>query len=177
MRSTATPGAPADLRHAHEAGRRQRPLLAVLAVVAVLDVVLWVTVLTRSAAPPGSTPSGAEVSDEVPRATASPTVSASTASGAPPDALRFELASTTYSGEAFETVPIDGVLQGAPAGTTLRVQLRQDGGWQAFPLPTTTDAAGRFTAYVELGEPGTYELRVRDPSTRQVSPVVTLQIG
>ena len=175
MRSTATTsGAPADLPHAHMATRRQRPLLALLAVVAVLDVVLWATVLTRSTPPSGSTTA---VTDGTPQATASPTVSASTASGAPPNQPRIELASPTYSGTAFETIPISGVLQGAPAGTTLRVQLRQDARWQPFPLPTTTDDAGRFTAYVELAAPGSYELRVRDPATERVSPVVALEIS
>ena len=170
------PGAAADLPHVNVADRRRRPLLALLAVIVVLDVGLWVTVLTRSTTPPGSTREAA-VADDSPQATGSPTVSASTASGAPPDQPRIELDSATYSGSTFETVPISGVLQGVPAGTLLRVQLRQDGRWQPFPLPTTTDAAGRFTAYVELGAPGTYELRVRDPSTERVSPVAILEIG
>ena len=176
MSSTVTRGARAYLPHVHGTDRRQRPLLALLAVIAVLDVVLWATVLTRSTPPPGSTTATA-VTDGSPRATASPTVSASTASGAPPDRPRIELASPTYSGTASERVPISGVLQGAAAGTTLRVQLRQDGRWQPFPLPTTTGVAGRFTAYVALGAPGTYELRVRDPATERVSPVAILEIG
>jgi len=35
----------------------------------------------------------------------------------------------------------------------------------AFPLPARTDQSGQFTAYVELGQPGLYWLRVVDPDS------------
>jgi hypothetical protein len=45
----------------------------------------------------------------------------------------------------------------------LRVQRGEGGKWMDFPLPTKTDQSGRFMAYVELGQPGRYRLRVLDP--------------
>jgi hypothetical protein len=35
----------------------------------------------------------------------------------------------------------------------------------AFPVPAKTDQSGQFTAYVELGQPGRYRLRVLDPGS------------
>jgi hypothetical protein len=46
-----------------------------------------------------------------------------------------------------------------------------------FPLPVTTDSAGHFSAYVELGRPGMHWLRVVEPGTKTVSPVVLLAIS
>jgi hypothetical protein len=37
--------------------------------------------------------------------------------------------------------------------------------WLAFPLSAKTDQWGKFTAYVELGRPGLYWLRVLDPDS------------
>jgi hypothetical protein len=40
------------------------------------------------------------------------------------------------------------------------VERWEDGKWLAFPVPTKTDQSGKFTAYVEFGQPGRYQLRV-----------------
>ena len=58
----------------------------------------------------------------------------------------------------------------------LRVELWEGGTWQAFPLPTKTDRTGRFTAYVELGRPGRYRLRVLDPDSGVTSKPFVLVI-
>ena len=68
------------------------------------------------------------------------------------------------SAKPFQTVPIQGTYRGR-ADALLRVQLWQRHTWRAFPLVTTTDQSGRFTAYVELGQPGRYRLRVLDPES------------
>jgi hypothetical protein len=65
------------------------------------------------------------------------------------------------SAKPFQTVPIQGTYHGG-ADTFLQVQRWEGGRWRAFPLPTKTDQSGRFTAYVELGQPGLYWLRVQD---------------
>ena len=47
----------------------------------------------------------------------------------------------------------------------LRVQRWERHRWLAFPLPVKTDQSGKFIAYVELGQPGLYWLRVQDPGS------------
>jgi hypothetical protein len=162
---------------------RLRLRLAAVAILVVLNVVLIVALLTRGHTPTGpsssgqagdapssSTPSSNALSSDV--ASPSPRL---TAPGRKP--LRIELTAASYVGARSETVPINGIAHGTHTATTLRVQHRQGGRWVAFPLPATTDATGRFTAYVDLGAPGTYDLRVVDPRTGRTSDVVTLVIG
>ncbi len=177
----------------------KRAVLGAVAVLTAVDVALWLTVFQRST-PPVTSSSGSEAGGTSRVATASPDPSASTASAAPPgerpserpsgespspesssperpdEQPRVEVTSSSVSGAAFETVPIRGVLHGTQDATTLRVQHRQRGRWTFFPLPTTTDARGRFTAYVEMGAPGRYPVRVLDPRTGVTSPVVVLTI-
>ena len=60
----------------------------------------------------------------------------------------------------------------------LRVQLWVEGKWFAFPIPAKTDRSGQFTAYVELGQPGRYRLRVVDPDSGMTSkPFVLVIMG
>jgi hypothetical protein len=68
------------------------------------------------------------------------------------------------SARPFQTVPIPGAYHGG-ADKFLQVQRWEKGRWRAFPLLTKTDQSGQFTAYVELGEPGLYWLRVLDPDS------------
>jgi hypothetical protein len=68
------------------------------------------------------------------------------------------------SARPFETVRVQGTYRGG-ADTFLRVQRWEKGKWLAFPIPTKTDQSGKFTAYVELGQPGRYQLRVLDPGS------------
>ncbi|HSU37360.1 MAG TPA: protein kinase [Propionibacteriaceae bacterium] len=79
------------------------------------------------------------------------------------------------SARPFETVPIRGTYRGG-ADTMLRVQRWESGRWMAFPLPTTTDHSGQFTAYVELGRLGRHELRLLDPGSGLTSEPVVLVI-
>jgi hypothetical protein len=82
-----------------------------------------------------------------------------------------------FAAGPFETVRMAGTYVGTRAGTILRVQQRQGGDWVDFPLPTTTDNSGDFTAYVELGSPGEHRIRIVDPSTHIVSESVTVVIS
>jgi hypothetical protein len=77
----------------------------------------------------------------------------------------------------FETVRVMGTYIGARARTILRVQQHQGGDWVDFPLPTTTDDSGDFTAYVELGSPGEHRVRIVDPATNTVSESVIVVIS
>ena len=86
-----------------------------------------------------------------------------------------ELEPPTTSAEPFEAVRIEGRHQ-ARAGTFLRVQRWERGGWRDFPLPTRTNASGNFTAHVEFSQPGRYQVRVVDPASGATSEPVDLQI-
>ena len=50
------------------------------------------------------------------------------------------------------------------------------GKWVNFPVPAKTDQSGQFTAHVELGEPGSYQLRVLDPAAGVASQPFVLVI-
>jgi hypothetical protein len=64
----------------------------------------------------------------------------------------------------FQTVRIEGTYRGG-ADTFLYVQRWEEGKWLAFPVPTKTDKSGKFTTFIELGQPGRYRLRILDPDS------------
>ena len=77
----------------------------------------------------------------------------------------------------FETVRIQGTYPDE-GDTFLRVQRLEGGKWLDFPLPTKTDPSGQFTAFIELGQPGRYQLRVLDPDSGVASiPFVLVIMG
>jgi hypothetical protein len=94
----------------------------------------------------------------------------------PTEAESLQLESLSYAGKRFETIPIKGAYVGAPEGTLLRVQRREDDRWVDFPLPTATTDNGRFKAYVELGA-GRHQLKISDPKKGATSDVVVLRIA
>ena len=79
------------------------------------------------------------------------------------------------SARPFQPVRIQGTYRGG-AETFLRVQRWEGGKWLDFPVPTKTDQSGQFTAYVELGQPGRYRLRVLDPDSGVTSKPFVLVI-
>lgn len=89
---------------------------------------------------------------------------------------QIELTDTSYFARPFEAVQVSGTYRGTGQRTRLRLQLQDGRKWVSFPLPATTDRAGRFTAHLEWGAVGRYRLRVVDPRTRSVSRVATLLI-
>ena len=86
-----------------------------------------------------------------------------------------QLENSADSARPFQTVRIEGTYRGG-ADTSLRVQREEGGQWLAFPLPTRTDKSGQFTAYVELGQPGIYQVRVVDPDSNLTSKPSVLVI-
>lgn len=91
------------------------------------------------------------------------------------DESTIKLKGLAASARPFETVRIQGTYPGG-ADTYLRVQRWEEGEWLAFPIPTKTDQSGKFTAYVELGQPGRYPLRVLDPDSGTMSKTFVLLI-
>jgi hypothetical protein len=86
-----------------------------------------------------------------------------------------QLEDLAESARPFETVRVQGTYRGG-ADTFLRVQHWEGGKWLAFPVPTKTDQSGKFTAYVELGQPGRYRLRVVQPGSGVASKPFVLVI-
>ena len=98
----------------------------------------------------------------------------STGSGSA-DQEGIQLVSTARAARSLQTVAIEGTYVGR-AEALLRVQQWKSGKWRAFPLPAKTDKSGRFTAYVELGAPDRYRLRVLDPGAGVKSKPFVLEI-
>jgi serine/threonine protein kinase len=95
--------------------------------------------------------------------TTTPGAGDNTGSGSAEQAI-IQLENSADSAKPFQTVQIQGTYRGG-ADTFLRVERWEGGRWLAFPLPTKTDQSGQFTAYVELGQPGRYRLRVLNPDS------------
>jgi hypothetical protein len=156
--------------------RRRRVTLLALAVLVILNVV-WLGFLlsrapgeravertsTQSATPGGLSSSAGRSPPSDPR------------SGSPEERQIIELQHLAKSAMPFQTVRIQGMYHGG-VDTFLRVQRWEGGKWLDFPLPTKTDQSGQFTAYVELGQPGRYQLRVLDPNSGVTSKPFVLVI-
>jgi MFS superfamily sulfate permease-like transporter len=92
-----------------------------------------------------------------------------------PEQRTIQLVKLPQSAEPFQTVRIQGTYRGRPE-TFLQVERWEGGKWVAFPLPTKTDRSGRFSTYVEFGQPGSYPLRVVDASSGLKSKTFVLVI-
>jgi hypothetical protein len=87
----------------------------------------------------------------------------------------FQLENLADSARPFQPVRIQGTYRGGP-DRFLQVQRWEGGKWLSFPVPTKTDQSGQFTAFVELGQPGRYRLRVLDPHSDVRSKTFVLVI-
>ena len=132
-----------------------------------------VSAATRQSATPGGLPSSAgpsTASDPKP-----PTSTTTPDTGDSAEEVAIQLEDSAHSAKPFQTVSIQGTYRGR-ADAFLRVQLWERGKWQAFPLATKTDESGQFTVYVELGQPGRYQVRVLDPDSDVKSQPAVLVI-
>jgi hypothetical protein len=153
---------------------RPRLRLLVLGLFVILTAVWLGLLLFRASGEPAvesspiqsATPGGGQSTTE-------PPASAPRSGSAAGEAIQVK--DVAASARPFETVRIRGSYRDG-ADTLLRVQRWEDGKWLAFPLPTKTDKSGQFTAYVELGQPGHYRLRLLDPSTGLTSKPFVLVI-
>jgi len=75
----------------------------------------------------------------------------------------------------FQPVRIEGRYPGGP-DTFLQVQRWEGGEWLTFPYPARTDKSGKFTAFVELGQPGRFRIRLLDPDSGVTSKTFVLVI-
>jgi hypothetical protein len=156
--------------------RNRRLRLTLLVLVLVILNVVWLGLLlsravgeraVESTSTHSATPGG--LSSSAGRSTASDPRSGSA------EGETIQLEDPPKSARPFQTVGIQGTYHGG-AETFLRVQRWEGGKWLDFPLPTKTDHSGQFTAYVELGQPGRYRLRVLDPDSGVTSKPFVLVI-
>ncbi len=162
--------------------RRRNGVLA-LAAAAVVTVVASTTAWLVSAPGTQSANVGGLASTTGPSRPSEPRqpTAGSTTSGVdrpesgPADQKTIQLVSSAKSAKSWQTVAIEGTYVGR-AEVLLRVQQWEAGKWRAFPMPAKTDKSGRFTAYVELGRPSRYRLRVLDPNAGVKSKPIELVI-
>jgi hypothetical protein len=100
----------------------------------------------------------------VPTVTTTPTATPTKPTSEP----TIQLEDLADSARPFQAVRIEGTYRSGP-DRFLQVQRWEGGKWLAFPVPTKTDKSGKFTAYVELEQPGRYRLRVLDPGSGLMS--------
>ena len=79
------------------------------------------------------------------------------------------------SARPFRTIRIEGTYPSGP-DRFLQVQRWEGGEWLTFPYPAKTDKSGRFTAFVELGQPGRYRIHLLDPDSGVTSKTFVLVI-
>ena len=111
---------------------------------------------TATTASTASTASAPETTSEATRPTKTVDASPSAATEA------IVLTRGAYEAEPFRVVRVTGTLRtGSPAARgRVHVEMRQGDGWSTFPLPAVTGSEGRFTAFVSIGSPGRYRMRV-----------------
>jgi hypothetical protein len=154
--------------------RRLQLTLLILAVLIILNVVWLGLLLSRGPGERAAETTSTHSATTGGASTASPPAAAEPRSG-PAEREAIQLENLPNSAKPFETVRIQGTYRGGP-DTFLRVQRWEGGKWVAFPVPTKTDHSGRFTAHVELGEPGRYQLRLLDPGSSVTSKTFLLVI-
>jgi preprotein translocase subunit SecG len=155
--------------------RTLRRRLLVLSVLVILNAV-WLGILLSR--PPGELAGESTSTQSTIAGGLSPSAGASSASdprNGSPEEKTIQLEGVADSAEPFQAVRIQGTYHGG-ADRFLHVQRWEGGKWLAFPLPTKTDQSGRFTAHVELGQPGRYRLRVLDPDSGVTSKTFVLAI-
>jgi hypothetical protein len=156
--------------------RRLRLTLLVLAVLVILNVVWLGLLLSRASGErAGQSSSSQSATSGGVSSSSGPSSASDPRSGSAEEQRTIEPEDLADSAKPFQTVRIQGTYRGG-GDTFLRVQRWEGGKWLDFPLPTKTNKSGRFTAYVELGQPGRYALRVRDPDSGVTSKILVLVI-
>ena len=175
-------------RHRFGTHRRGIPVLAAALVALMAPATAWLVseptpsavptaAITQSSSPSQSSSSAGPSPASDPRPPTSSTAPASgdNAGSGSAEMETIQLEDSADYAKPFEIVSIRGTHRGG-TDTFLRVERWEGGEWVPFPLPTKTDQSGQFIAYVELGQPGRYRLRVLDPDSGVTSKPEALVI-
>ena len=153
--------------------QRLRLKLLVLAVLVILNVVSFGLLLSRAPGEPAV--ESTSTRSATPGGLSSSAAPSSERGSGSVEGETIQLEDLADSAKPFQPVRIQGTYRGG-GDTFLRVQRWEGGKWLDFPVPTKTDQSGRFTAYVEFGQPGRYQLRVLDPNSGLTSTPFVLVI-
>ena len=155
--------------------RRLQLTLLILVVLVILNMVWLGLLLFRAPVEQAAESTSAQsAAPGGPSSSAVPPPASEPRSG-PAERETIQVQDPPESAKPFQTVRIQGTYPGG-ADTFVRVQRWEAGKWLDFPVPTKTDQSGQFTAYVELGQPGRYRLRVLAPDSGVTSKTVVLVI-
>ena len=187
--SNSAPDQVASVAKPRRFGTRRRgiPVLAAALAALMAPATAWLiseptpsavpTAISQSSAPSQSSSStgpSAAPDPRPPTSSTAPGAGDNTGSGSA-EVETIQLEDSADSAKPFEIVSIRGTHRGGTE-TFLRVERWEGGEWVPFPLPTKTDQSGQFIAYVELGQPGRYRLRVLDPDSGVTSKPEALVI-
>jgi hypothetical protein len=75
-----------------------------------------------------------------------------------------------------QQIDLTGIYPGGE-GAILQVQRKLDGKWQDFLSVNVAVSGGQFATYVQTGQTGQQQFRMRDTSSGLVSNVVQVQVG
>jgi hypothetical protein len=75
-----------------------------------------------------------------------------------------------------QRIDLTGIYPGGE-GAILQVQRKLDGKWQDFLSVNVAVSGGQFSTYVQTGQTGQQQFRMRDTSSGLVSNVVRVQVG
>jgi hypothetical protein len=75
-----------------------------------------------------------------------------------------------------QRIDLTGIYPGGE-GAILQVQRKLDGKWQDFLSVNVAVSGGQFATYVQTGQTGQQQFRMRDTSSGLVSNVVQVQVG
>ena len=166
--------------------RRRAIILAVVALVVVLDVILWIRLVRGGDDDASPTPTSSSVtatSSDGEEATTPPATSqvvpssADTSSSTPPSEPAISLETRERSVPILAVVRLTGEYPDAAPGTELRVQRLVDETWVDFPLPTVVQPSGRFVTRVQMGGTGTNKIRVVEPDSGDRSNTIVIEIS
>lgn len=131
--------------------------------------VFALTGITSANLPP--LPSQEPPAAPTPIATASPTPSPTSSEPQP------TLTSKKERVEPGERFDLTGTIPGVKEGTTLQVQVKDDGPWNDFPVNPTMRANGAFATEVYTTRTGTRSFRILDKASGKATPELKMTIG
>lgn len=153
---------------------RRRLILLVL-VALVLATVAWLALLPSRGLDERAVQSSSAESATPDRASLSAAAASAPRRAPAASDEAIQLGDVAGSAKPFEAVRIQGIYRGG-AQTFLRVQRWEEDEWLTLPVPVKTDKSGKFTTYVEIGQPGRHRLRILDPHSGMTSKPFVLMI-